>query len=900
MSEDRVLYVLDGSYYVFRAFYAIRHLTNSRGMPTNGLFAFTNMLLNVMRDRNPHYLAVAFDPPGATFRNELYAEYKANRSTPPDELKVQFPHFRRIVEALRIPVLEESGFEADDMIGTLVKSREREGLRVVILSGDKDLCQLLDDKTTMFDSMRGREFQVADVLERFQVPPSGVADVLGLAGDSSDNIPGVPGIGEKTAGALIAQFGDLENLLANIDSVSGKKRKENLREFAEQARLSRQLATIDVNVPIEVDLEKYALTPPDFDAFDALCAEFEFGRFPNMVRELFDVASREVAMTGAEEFDFRTVSDRAALDASIAAIRKAGIAAFDLETTSLEPLDAEIVGFALSWEENGGIYIPVAHTDLTAATQLDRLEVIEALRELLEDPDFPIVAQNANYELRVLRRYGVELRGIADDTMLSAYLIDPNRRRYSLDALAQHYLSHRTIAFSDVAGKGAQQKLFHEVSVEEATTYAAEDANVTLRLHRMLAPMVDELKMRSLLEEVEIPLCAVISRMEDVGITVDPSFLNDLSTEFAGRMAEIEAKIYEAAGSTFNIASPKQLRVILFETLGLPVIKKTKSGPSTDMSVLNALSDQHALPGLILDYRSLAKLKSTYVDALPRMIHHRTGRVHTDYQQAVAATGRLSSSNPNLQNIPIRTTEGRRIREAFVPREGWTLLSGDYSQIELRILAHMSADPVLIDAFVRGEDIHRRTAAEIFEIPPSEVSSDQRSAAKAINFGLIYGMGAHRLAGELDISRREAAAWIDRYFERLAGVKPFLDGLIEAATELGYAETMIGRRRPIPELQGGRGQARAYGERLAMNTPIQGSAADLIKIAMIRIDRRLRDEGMQTSMLLQVHDELVFEAPPDEVQAALELAKTEMEGVFDMRVPLRVDFHTGSNWALLK
>ncbi len=900
MNDAPTLYILDGSYYVFRAFYAIRNMSNSKGFPTNGLFAFTNMLLNLVRDVGPTYLVVAFDPPGDVFRNELYADYKANREAPPEELVPQFPVFRRIVEALNIPVVEVPGFEADDAIGTLVRHSDRAGIHTTVLTGDKDLYQLVDDDTVLYDSMRDKRVGIPQVLERFQVPPSAVPDVLGLAGDTSDNIPGVPGIGEKTAGKLIAEFGSLEVLLENIDRVSGAKRKENLATYADQARLSKTLATIRCDVPLTFDLDAFRLGAPDFAAFDALCAELEFGRFPGQLRELFAEASAEQALTSAAEFDYRAIFDLDDLDACLAEARRAPALSFDLETTSVDPLDAEIVGFALAWKEGAGVYVPVAHSDLTAPRQLERSVVLERLRPLLEDPAVAKVGQHTKYEIAVLARAGVTARGFALDTMLAAYLIDPNRRRYNLDVLAQEYLGHANITYSDVAGSGRDQKRFDEVPIETATPYAAEDADVTLRLAHRLGELLGDGALRRVHDEVEVPLTHVLARMETTGVRLDTGLLRRLHDEFGQRIEALTEAVYDAAGHEFTINSPKQLGVILFEELGLPVQKRTKTGPSTDQSVLETLAEMHALPRLILEHRQLSKLVSTYVDALPRLVRRDTGRVHTSYHQAVAATGRLSSADPNLQNIPIRSVEGRRIREAFVPEQGWVLFGGDYSQIELRVLAHMSAEPVLIDAFAQGEDIHRRTAAEIFEVPRDEVTSEQRAAAKTINFGVIYGMGAQRLARDLGIAQADARDYIARYFERIGSVKAFFDGLVQSAVELGYAETMIGRRRPIPELTAKNGGAVALGERLAINTPIQGTAADLIKMAMIRIDRALTERGLRTRMLLQVHDELVFEAPPEELDEAMALVRDEMEHVVKLAVPLKVDMASGATWAELK
>lgn len=901
MIEPETLYILDGSYYVFRAFYAIQSLSNSKGFPTNGLFAFTNMLLNVIRDEKPHHLVVAFDPPGDTFRNELYEAYKANRESPPDELRLQMPHFRRIVKALNIPVVEVPGFEADDVIGTIVRSPLREGVRVVVLTGDKDMYQLVDADTTLFDSMRGKAVGIAEVIERFQVGPEGVADVLALAGDTSDNVPGVPGIGEKTAGKLIAEFGTLENLLQNIDKVTGAKRKENLVAFADQARLSQTLVTIKCDVPFDLTAAQASAQAPDFDAFDALCAEFEFNKFPGLLRSLFPEESQarleEKIVSPSVERHYSTVWTLDEVRAIVAAIEQKGRYAIDLETTSLDPNDAVIVGIALSHTLGEAFYIPVGHLDISAANQLGLDEVLEALRPILEDARYEAICQNGAYELRVFAKAGVDFQAFAYDTMLAAWLLEPNRRRYGLDALAQEYLHESTTLFTDVAGKGAKQITFDQVPVDVATLYGAEDADLTLRLADYLTPHLEEQQLLPLLREVEVPLARVLAMMESTGIRVDRSFLGPLSEEFGERISEHEAAIFDLAGQSFNVNSPKQLREILFDQLNLPVIKRTKTGPSTDQDVLEELSKHHALPRMIVEFRHLSKLRSTYVDALPLLIHAETGRVHTSYNQAVAATGRLSSSDPNLQNIPIRSEDGRRIRTAFVPEEGWTLLGGDYSQIELRILAHMSEDPVLIDAFVQGEDIHRRTASEVFGVAQADVRSDQRDAAKAINFGLIYGMGARRLADELGVTHAQAQHYIAQYFERIAGVKPFLDGLVSAAKETGYATTLGGRRRPIPELEAENKRFSAQGERLAMNTPIQGSAADLIKIAMIRIAARMKAEGLRARMLLQVHDELVFEAPDDEIDTLEALAREEMESVWTLRVPLRVDFARGKTWA---
>ncbi|GIW71117.1 MAG: DNA polymerase [Planctomycetota bacterium] len=900
--ERPTLYLLDGTYYVFRAYHAIRELRNRKGFPTNGLFAFTAMLLNVIRDLRPSHLAVVFDPKGGSFRDGLYAEYKANRAAPPEDLVPQIPLFRQIVEALRIPVLEVEGYEADDVIATLVKKAEQAGVPVVILSADKDLYQLLDERTVMLDAMRNRTITLAEVHARYQVGPERVADVQALVGDSSDNVPGVPGIGEKTAGKLIAQFGGLEQLFANLERVSGLKRRQALAAHREQALLARELVRLRTDAPVELDLERLRLQPPDFARFEALCAELDFTSFPDKLRELFaeaaaeEAASRSAATAGA----YTTVLEEQTLRRCLREIRAHGRLSFDLETTSTDPLRAEIVGFALAWRAGHGVYVPVAHRGLGAPRQLGRAAVLAALRPLLEDPALPKIGHHTKYEITILRRHGIEMRGIACDTMLAAYLLDPNRRRYKLDVLAWEYLGYRTIRYAEVAGRGKHQRRFDEVEVEAATRYAAEDADITLRLAEVLLPELERTGLARVHAEIELPLAGVLARMEQTGIRVDVEILGELAREFRQRLAALEERIYAAAGERFLINSPRQLAHILFGKLGLKAGRRGKTGPSTDQRVLESLREAHPLPGLILEHRQLQKLVSTYIEALPKLVRPETGRVHTDFHQAVAATGRLSSSDPNLQNIPVRTEEGRRIRQAFVPEPGWVLLGADYSQIELRLLAHMSGDPVLIEAFQRGEDIHARTAAELFGVPLAEVSREQRHAAKAINFGLIYGMGAARLGRELGLERRAAEEYIARYFERLPRVRPFLEGLRQRAREVGYAETLFGRRRPIPELQSERETDRALGERLAVNTPIQGSAADLIKVAMVRIDRRLQAGESSARMLLQVHDELLFEVPPAELEAARELVRHEMENALALAVPLRVEIASGPDWASLK
>ncbi|MCB9507742.1 MAG: DNA polymerase I [Myxococcales bacterium] len=918
-----MLYVLDGSYYVFRAFYALREMTNSRGFPTNGLYAFTNMLLNVVRDRAPSHLAVAFDPPGPVFRNELFPDYKANRDETPEALVPQFPYFRRIVDALGLNVLEVPGFEADDIIATLVERAERANLTTVVLTGDKDLYQLVSERTTLEDSMRDKRVGLADVLERFAVAPNRVADVLGLSGDTSDNIPGVPGIGEKTAGKLVAEFGSLEEVLARVDEVSGVKRREMLREHAEIARLSKVLATVRRDVPIDVELDSLRLRTPEMGAFDALCEELEFRRFPRAAREVFAVAApppprqsglgplfdsqpdspskpTQTPTTPVADLGPTTANETATLADLVALL--AGTAtdaslALEIVTDGGDPDQAAWVGVAVAVPDGArgvrAAYVPIGHSDLFAA-QTSAHEVVGALRDAVQDEARPKVIADAKRAERLLASAGLQLRGVRFDPSLAGYLVDPNARAFDVATLAQEHLG---VASGDERGERGRPSTR---AASDAGTSACARVDAALRLEPALGAELAGAP-RQVHDQIELPLTHVLARMESTGVCIDLERLAAMSAEFHTRIDALTAEVHELAGRSFAINSPTQLATVLFDELGLPVQRRGKSGPSTDAAVLEVLAEHHPIAERVLDYREVTKLASTYIDALPRLVRRETGRVHTTFNQCVAATGRLSSSDPNLQNIPIRTSEGRRIREAFVAAPGWILFGGDYSQIELRVLAHMSEDPVLIDAFRRGEDIHRRTAAEVLEIAPDDVTPEQRSQAKAINFGLIYGMGARRLGKTTGSSHADAQAYMDRYFHRIARVQPFMSQLVQDARASGYAETLAGRRRPIPELARGTSRREfALGERLAMNTPIQGTAADIMKLAMIAVQRELDAAGLQTRMLLTVHDELLFEAPPAELDRAMTLVRSAMEGAMQLRVPLAVDLHSGGSWAELK
>lgn len=907
------LYLVDGSSYIFRAFYGVQGLRDSEGFPTNAIYGFVQMILTLLREADPEYLAVALDAFGSdvpTFRAEMFEEYKAHRDETPEDLKPQIPYIRKILDALQIPVLEKEGVEADDLIATATREARERDVDVTIISADKDLMQLLvEDHVLMYDTKRGKTYTPEEVEERFGVPPEKQRYVMAMAGDSSDNIPGVPGIGPKTGGKLIRQFGDLDGVYENIDEVGGKKRPKNLQKHEEDARMSLELVTLKDDCDIDFDLESLRLSPPDVERLDELFDELEFRSLLDEFEELLDergwIEEEQLELSlgpasygdpdgEAAEKDYRGVFTEEELEEVLETCREADRFAVDLETTSLDSLEAEIVGVALSWEPHAAVYIPCAHTGEGADRQLDRETVLERLRPLLESDEHDKVLQHWKYEWIVFQNTGIELAGVAYDTMLMSYLLNPGRNSHSLDALVREYLEYETIKYGDVAGEGDEEVSFDEVPVERAVPYAAEDADVTLMLCEEMEPELEEAELRELHDDIEVPISRILGIMERTGIRVDRDVLAELSAEFEEELQELEDQIDEHAGREVNPNSPKQLREVLFEDLGLPVKKRTKTGPSTARSVLEQLSELHPLPDLILEYRSFSKLKGTYVDALPELIRE-DGRIHTSFNQAATSTGRLSSSEPNLQNIPIRTERGRRIRKAFVAEEGWSLVAADYSQIELRILAHLSRDPILLEAYREGRDIHNLTAGQVFEVDPEEVSKEQRELGKTINYGVLYGMGSRRLARDFDISQSEASEYIDNYFERYEVVDEFFDGLVEEAHEKGYAETMFGRRRYLPGLDGHGGQ-QAYAERAAVNTPIQGTAADIIKVAMIELQEEIDREELPLRMLLQVHDELVFEANTDFVEEGVERIRERMEGVVDLDVPLVVDVESGENW----
>ena len=887
-SRKSKIYLVDGSGYLFRAYHAISHLSNSRGIPTNAVFGVTRMLVKLLDDVQPSHIVVIMDPPGKNFRHELYPEYKANRPPAPEDLKIQIPLVHRAIESLALPLLCVEGYEADDVIATLCRLSLEAEYEVVVVSSDKDLMQLVGEGVIMFDPMRNKRYDPDGVREKLGVDPGQVNDLLGLMGDSSDNIPGIKGVGAKTAAKLLGEYGDMDSILEAAPDMKKSKLKERLIEQADQARLSRELAALCEQVPIQVEPAGFVRAEPDPEVLDAFLAEMEFG---DLRKEL----------TGGKKIDtshYTTVRTMAELDEVLEGIRSAGVCALDLETTSLDPMRAEIIGISLCSAEGQAAYVPVAHSGPDAGEQLDLTQVVERLRPLLGDPALRIFGQNIKYDaLIMVQRHDLHLAQIACDSMLASYVLDPGRVSHGLDALSRDLLGHQTISYEEVAGKGKAQVPFEQVPVEQATAYAGEDADVTYRLCEKLLPQVEEAGLGELMFELELPLIQVLLEMQRSGVLVDAQVLERIGDDCQRRMEESQEKVHQLAGHAFNLNSPTQLRVVLFEELGLPVTKKTKSGPSTDQTVLEELVVEHELPGEILAYRSMAKLKSTYLDVLPTMIHPETGRIHTSYNQAVAATGRLSSSDPNLQNIPIRTELGKRVREAFVAPPGHVLLSADYSQVELRILAHLSGDEALLEAFSEGEDVHARTAARIFDVSVDKVSSQMRSRAKAVNFGIVYGQGPYNLARQLQISRTEAKEIIDSYLQRHHRVGEWVSEIHAQARRDRLVTTLFGRRRFLPDIEAKNHNVRSNAERMAQNTPIQGTAADIIKRAMIQIHRALGEKGLSARMLLQVHDELVFEVPEQELSLLESLVRKMMEGAADLAVPLTVDISSGRSWA---
>ena len=886
-AEAKPLVLVDGSSYLYRAFHALPPLTTSDGRPTGAVYGVLNMIRRLLADYDPRHVAVVFDAKGKTFRDELFAEYKAHRPPMPEELAGQIEPLKRGIEAMGLPLLEVTGVEADDVIGTLVHRAREQGMEVLVSTGDKDMAQLVQEGVTLVNTMNDSVLDPDGVTAKFGVPAERIIDYLALVGDTSDNVPGVPKVGPKTAVKWLTEYGSLDAIVENAEAIKGKV-GESLRENLEQLELSRRLVTIHCDVDLGVAPQALTRGEPDTAALQALYRDLEFKGW------LSEVLGEQAPAAAAYE----TLLDESGLERWLKRLNEADLVAFDTETTSLNYMEAELVGLSFAVEPGEAAYVPVAHRYTGAPEQLDREWVLERLRPLLEDPAKAKVGQNLKYDMSVLAHHGVALAGIAHDVMLESYVLDSTASRHDMDTLALKYLGHRTRTYEEVAGKGAKQLTFDQVPLEEAAPYAAEDADIALRLHLDLWPRLQaEPALAELYQSLEVPLVPVLSRMERTGVLIDGDRLRRQSAELAQRMAEVEGQAHQEAGEPFNLGSPKQIQAILFDRQGLPVVSKTPKGqPSTAESVLQELALDYPLPALILEHRGLSKLKSTYTDKLPELVSPRTGRVHTSYHQAVAATGRLSSSEPNLQNIPIRSEEGRRIRQAFIAPPGQWLLAADYSQIELRIMAHLSGDPGLLHAFETGEDIHRATAAEVFGTPPEQVTSEARRSAKAINFGLIYGMSAFGLARQLGIDRGAAQTYMDRYFERYPGVRRYMEQTRERAREQGYVETVFGRRLYVPDITASNGQRRQYAERTAINAPMQGTAADIIKRAMLAVDAWLLEGEVDARMIMQVHDELVLEVAEADIERVREAVTARMAGAAALSVPLEVEVGVGPNW----
>ncbi|EJG1888216.1 DNA polymerase I [Vibrio parahaemolyticus] len=921
---ENPLILIDGSSYLYRAFHAYPGTMSNGEIPTNAVYGVVNMLRSMMRQFASERIAVVFDAKGKTFRDEMYSEYKANRPPMPDDLRCQIEPLHNVIRAMGLPLICVPGVEADDVIGTLAYQASQQGMPVLISTGDKDMAQLVDDNITLINTMTNVVMDREGVVEKFGIPPELIIDYLALMGDKVDNIPGVPGVGDKTATALLQGIGGLTKLYENLDDIAAlgfrgsKTMAKKLVDNKDNAMLSYELATIKLDVELEETPESLLKAEPNKDELIKLYGQLTFKSWLNELLEGGSGTVEAVELAGSaqassssshaemetsavtiDRSQYETILDEASFNAWLEKLKAAELFAFDTETDSLDYMVANLVGLSFAIDEGIAAYVPVAHDYLDAPEQLDRDWVLEQLKPILEDDDQAKVGQNLKYDASVLARYGIEMKGIKYDTMLASYVYNSVGGKHDMDSLALRFLQHSCISFEQIAGKGKNQLTFNQIELEQASPYAAEDADVTLRLHnRLFANIEQNEKLKSVYEEIEMPLVPVLSRIERTGVLIDDMKLSAQSVEIAARLEELEQKAYEIAEQEFNMNSPKQLQAILFEKMGLPVVKKTPSGtPSTNEEVLQELALDYPLPKLILEYRGLAKLKSTYTDKLPKMINPSTGRVHTSYHQAVTATGRLSSTDPNLQNIPIRNEEGRRIRQAFVAPAGYKVLAVDYSQIELRIMAHLSGDQALLDAFRDGKDIHAATAAEIMGVSIDQVSSEQRRRAKAVNFGLIYGMSAFGLAKQLGIPRGEAQAYMDKYFERYPGVMQYMEDTRSAAADKGYVETIFGRRLHLPEIKSRNGMRRKAAERAAINAPMQGTAADIIKKAMLLVDQWIQEEGNgRVKLLMQVHDELVFEVEESSLSEIESKVQKLMESAAELKVPLVAEAGHGDNW----
>ncbi|MFW8629034.1 DNA polymerase I [Vibrio natriegens] len=921
---ENPLILIDGSSYLYRAFHAYPGTMSNGEIPTNAVYGVVNMLRSMMRQFASDRIAVVFDAKGKTFRDDMYPEYKANRPPMPDDLRCQIEPLHNVIRAMGLPLICVPGVEADDVIGTLAYQASQKGMPVLISTGDKDMAQLVDDNITLINTMTNVVMDREGVIEKFGIPPELIIDYLALMGDKVDNIPGVPGVGDKTATALLQGIGGLTKLYENLDDIAplgfrgSKTMAKKLVDNKENAMLSYELATIKLDVELEETPESLLKAEPSKDELIKLYGQLTFKSWLNELLEGGSGAVEAVEMAGSarassvsshaemetsavtiDRSQYETILDEASFNAWLDKLKASELFAFDTETDSLDYMVANLVGLSFAVDEGIAAYVPVAHDYLDAPQQLDRDWVLEQLKPILEDESQAKVGQNLKYDASVLARYGIEMKGIKHDTMLASYVYNSVGGKHDMDSLALRFLQHSCISFEQVAGKGKKQLTFNQIELDKASPYAAEDADVTLRLHnRLFANIEQDEKLKSVYEDIEMPLVPVLSRIERTGVLIDDMKLGAQSVEIAARLEELEKKAYEIAEQEFNMNSPKQLQAILFEKMGLPVVKKTPSGtPSTNEEVLQELALDYPLPKLILEYRGLAKLKSTYTDKLPKMINPTTGRVHTSYHQAVTATGRLSSTDPNLQNIPIRNEEGRRIRQAFVAPTGYKILAVDYSQIELRIMAHLSGDQALLDAFRDGKDIHAATAAEIMGVGIDQVSSEQRRRAKAVNFGLIYGMSAFGLAKQLGIPRGEAQTYMDKYFERYPGVMQYMEDTRSAAADQGYVETIFGRRLHLPEIKSRNGMRRKAAERAAINAPMQGTAADIIKKAMLLVDQWIQAEGDgRVKLLMQVHDELVFEVEESSLSEIESKVQKLMESAAELKVPLVAEAGHGDNW----
>lgn len=904
------LFLIDGSAIAYRSYFAFikNPLTNSRGENTSAIFGFLRFLFMIFDNENPDYLAVVFDPKGPTFRHKQYKEYKATRQKMPEDMRPQIPKIHEFLQALNIPWIEVEGFEADDVIGTLAKTAQKQGFESYMVSGDKDFMQLVDSGIKMYNPKRaGEEIEILDpagVEKKVGLPPAKIVDYLALMGDTSDNVPGVPGIGEKTAVNLIQEFGSVESVLENADKVSRANVRQNLHDYREEAILSKKLVIIDTAVPLDVELESFKRKEPQHEQAVKLIKEFEF-------TSLLERFSPEKT---TRKIEYQIVETQVHLEEILGRIKKAGYFVIDLETTERDPMRADIVGIALSAESGRAFYVPVQVEKRTARVNgsaivkremflkgsgdlFGSLNLTDFLKPVLENANIKKSGHNIKYEMLVLSRHGIELRGVYFDTMVASFLLHPTLRQHNLDALALEHLDYVKIPTSDLIGKGKKQLSIADVPVKKVAKYACEDADITFRLHEIFEPQLNKGKLLELFHDVEIPLIYVLREVEENGVALDLNFLKEMSQTLQNKLDQLISSIYEMAGEEFNINSTQQLGQILFEKFKLPKKKRTKTGYSTDVKVLEELAKIHELPRTLIDYRELTKLKSTYVDALPELVNPETGRVHTSYNQTIAATGRLSSSDPNLQNIPIRTEVGREIRRAFVPGDSdHVILDADYSQVELRVMAHLSKDPVLMEAFNNDEDIHAKTASLIFQVPPEDLTHEHRRKAKEINFGIMYGMGVYGLATRLHISNEQAREFITSYFALYAKVKEFVDKMHVQVEEHGYVTTLLNRTRYLPEIKSKNHNIREFARRTAVNTPIQGTAAELIKVAMINIWKKLKENNYQTKMIMQVHDELVFEAPKSEVDVVKELVKDEMENALKLDVPIKADVGVGPNW----